>query len=210
MLHFISRQGKPFVTQEPWVDMPSSLSPLLLRYSRPERFLGPLWLDTAPFADDPLLAEFRPAAVTQAPVPAPVDSPAISRLVNPFFYADRQDPDVPGTPLTQHTFFVQPRLTAATWVEYEGTFVPATTTSPHTPASVAATELEATVPATTRVLATGQVVVAPPEPVDASAPFALRRPADWVAGTDAAIRVGARVVDAAGQTPATTGAPPQS
>jgi hypothetical protein len=205
VLHFVSRQGRPSAQIEPWVDPPSSLSPLLLLYARPDRLDGPLWLDAAPFADDAVLNQRRPAAVVQAPVPAPVDSPAISRLVNPFFYADRQDPSSPDNVLSQNTFFVQPHPTVATWVEYEGSFVPAVTKTGHTVETVLQLTVEATTPTPMRVLSTGQAIVIPEDHVDETARFSLRKPADWATGGDAPIPVGRRLVNATGATAAAAG-----
>jgi hypothetical protein len=200
-LRFVSRQGRPFVELQPWADAPSSVS---REFGPPEHVNGPLWLNTYPLTDGTVLGEWRPASVVQAPAPAPVDTPIVSQLVNPFFYADRPDISSGGIVKTftgQNTFFVQPRLTAATWVEYEGSFVPAVTKTKHTVESVQTLEVEATAPASVRTLATGQTFVLPSEPVDETATIALRKPADWATSGDAPILVGRRLVGPGGDPP---------
>ncbi|WNM37568.1 neuraminidase-like domain-containing protein [Micromonospora halotolerans] len=185
VLRFVSRLGRPSASTAVWESSSSAVSS---EFGSPDAFHGPLWLETYPFGvGGVVLAEPRQVGTVQVSEPAPIATPVVDRFVSPFFYADAPAADA------QHTFFAEPQAALVEWVEYEGPFRPGVPDSSHTVESLTARAVEAAAAAPVRMLATGPAVAAP-EPVDASARYALRRPGDWALGDDRPLSVGDRVV----------------
>jgi hypothetical protein len=185
VLRFVSRLGRPsaITASEVWTD--SAVNP---EFGEPDAFSGPLWLTSLGAGiGEVVLGQFRQVTTVQVSEPAPLAGSDLDRLTSPFFYADEPTSDA------QHTFFVEPRVTAIDWREYDGPFVSAVTNSPHTVESLTARAVEAVAAVPVRMTATGPVV-ASPEPVDPVALYALRRPGDWALGDDRPLQVGDRVV----------------
>jgi Neuraminidase-like domain/Putative peptidoglycan binding domain/Salmonella virulence plasmid 28.1kDa A protein len=194
-LRFVSRNGQPAVATV----APMPKAPVQYDRLHPHGLgrNGPL---QARDGNDPaptILAEGRPFTVVAAPQPAPLGSPEASVLANPFFCADE------GA-TSQNTFFVLPSVTEETFIDYGGWLVPPRIGKAMSPGLVKAVPVAPAVAAPARLLTTGALVPPVADPIHPAATHAVAQPADWATDPATVLRVGGRLVGAAG---ATTAAP---
>jgi hypothetical protein len=198
-LRFVSRNGRPAVTAL----APMPTAPVLADTLHPHGLghQGPLQARDGNDPAQTILAESRPFTVVAAPQPAPLGSPQASALANPFFYAD-------DGATSQNTFFVLPSVTEETFIDYGGWLVPPPLRKTITPGLIKAIPVAPAVAAPVHLLATGTPVPPVADPIHPSATHALTQPVDWATNPATMLKVGGRLVGAAGATttaPATQG-----